>query len=77
MIACLAELGLMTAPREHLLGLTGTHLHLVLCGVLRVQVSHDAIDAERPSEAQQVGHVAEGAAEQDGTAKGPIHGAPD
>jgi len=40
-------------------------------------VLHDAGDAERPGEAQQVGQVAEGAAEQDGTAKRSIHGAPD
>lgn len=67
----------MTVPRKHFPKLTGTHLRLVLCGFLRVQESHNAVDAERPSEAQQVGHVAEGAAEQDGAAKGAVHGAPD
>lgn len=57
--------------------LTDTHLHLGLCLLVRVQVFHNAVDAERPSEAQQVGQVAEGAAEQDGTAERAIHGAPD
>lgn len=52
--------------------------HLVWCIFSGgVQVCHDAGDAEWPSEAQQVGQVAERAAEQDGTAKSPIHGAPD
>lgn len=56
---------------------TGTHLHLGFCLLVGVQVFHNAVDAERPGETQQVGQVAEGAAEQDGTAKGAIHGAPD
>lgn len=41
------------------------------------QVLHNAGDAERPSKAQQVGQIAEGAAEQDRAAERPVHGAPD
>lgn len=84
MIACVCDqlitqldVSSMEALHVDSLWLAGTHLHLGLCVTLRVQVSHNAVDAERPSEAQQVGHVPEGAAEQDGTAKGAIHGAPD
>lgn len=45
--------------------------------VVLLQELDDAGDAERPGEAQQVGQVAEGAAEQDGPAEGSVHGAPD
>lgn len=56
-----------------------THLALVRrwIAIVSLQVLYDARDAERPSEAQQVSQVAEGAAEQDGTTERSIHGAPD
>ncbi len=56
-----------------------THLALVWhCNLtVSLQVLNNARDAERPSETQQVRQVAEGAAEQDGTTKRSIHGAPD
>lgn len=59
--------------------LTCAHLALVRRHrvTVSVQVLDDAGDAERPGEAQQVSQVAEGAAEQDGTAERSIHGAPD
>ena len=49
------------------------------CGgfLLGVQVCDDTGDAEGPSEAQQVGQVAEGAAQQDGPSERLVHGAPD
>lgn len=54
-----------------------THLVLVCQRSVVLQVLYDARDAERPGEAQQVGQVAEGAAEQDGTTERSVHGAPD
>lgn len=56
-----------------------THLHLICWSnfIFGIQVVHNARDTERSSEAQQVRQVTKGAAEQDGTAKRSIHGAPD
>lgn len=53
-----------------------TH-HTPFLDRLFVEMFNDAIDAERPSEAQQISQVTEGTAEEDGSAKRPVHRSPD